>query len=218
MEPDALIVELVELLHAAMVRTARRGQGPGPRHHRRPHPPRPGPRRHHRRDRRQPSDPPRLRDQGGPARTGAPRGALRARVHRRTNAGADAGHRPAGGSSVTAAPTSAAAAPTPAAAPSPSTERVARLSYFFPAHNEEANLEGLVEEALATLPSIADTFEIIAVNDGSRDAHPRDRRRARRPPPGRRPGGPPRRQPGLRCGAADRIRVRPLRPRGLHRR
>ena len=48
-------------------------------------------------------------------------------------------------------------------------QRVARLSYFFPAHNEEANLEGLVDEALATLPSIADTFEIIAVNDGSRD-------------------------------------------------
>jgi glycosyltransferase involved in cell wall biosynthesis len=47
--------------------------------------------------------------------------------------------------------------------------RVARLSYFFPAHNEEANLAGLVEEALATLPSIAETFEIIAVNDGSRD-------------------------------------------------
>lgn len=49
------------------------------------------------------------------------------------------------------------------------TERVARLSYFFPAHNEEANIEGLVEEALATLPSLAETFEIIAVNDGSRD-------------------------------------------------
>jgi glycosyltransferase involved in cell wall biosynthesis len=49
------------------------------------------------------------------------------------------------------------------------TERVGRLSYFFPAHNEEANLAGLVEEALATLPSLADTFEIIAVNDGSRD-------------------------------------------------
>ena len=47
--------------------------------------------------------------------------------------------------------------------------RVARLSYFFPAHNEEANLESLVEEALATLPTLADTFEIIAVNDGSRD-------------------------------------------------
>jgi glycosyltransferase involved in cell wall biosynthesis len=47
--------------------------------------------------------------------------------------------------------------------------RVARLSYFFPAHNEEANLEGLVAEALETLPSLADTFEIIAVDDGSRD-------------------------------------------------
>ena len=49
------------------------------------------------------------------------------------------------------------------------TERVARLSYFFPAHNEEANLAGLVEEALAALPDIAETFEIVAVNDGSRD-------------------------------------------------
>jgi len=48
--------------------------------------------------------------------------------------------------------------------------RVARLSYFFPAHNEEANLEGLVEEALATLPDLSETFEIIAVDDGSRDA------------------------------------------------
>jgi glycosyltransferase involved in cell wall biosynthesis len=48
--------------------------------------------------------------------------------------------------------------------------RIARLSYFFPAHNEAANLEGLVEEALASLPSLAETFEIIAVDDGSRDA------------------------------------------------
>jgi glycosyltransferase involved in cell wall biosynthesis len=48
--------------------------------------------------------------------------------------------------------------------------RVARLSYFFPAHNEEANLAALVDEALATLPSLAETFEIIAVDDGSRDA------------------------------------------------
>ena len=50
------------------------------------------------------------------------------------------------------------------------TERVARLSYFFPAHNEEANLEGLVAEALETLPTLADAFEIIIVDDGSRDA------------------------------------------------
>ncbi|HET7728299.1 MAG TPA: glycosyltransferase family 2 protein [Candidatus Limnocylindrales bacterium] len=49
------------------------------------------------------------------------------------------------------------------------TARLARLSYFFPAHNEEANLQGLVDEALEVLPTLADTFEIIAVNDGSRD-------------------------------------------------
>lgn len=50
------------------------------------------------------------------------------------------------------------------------TARVGRLSYFFPAHNEEANVRGLVDEALATLPGLAETFEIIIVNDGSRDA------------------------------------------------
>jgi glycosyltransferase involved in cell wall biosynthesis len=58
-----------------------------------------------------------------------------------------------------------AAAPGDAVAPA----RVARLSYFFPAHNEEANLEGLVAEALEALPAIAETFEIIAVDDGSKD-------------------------------------------------
>ncbi len=65
--------------------------------------------------------------------------------------------------------TTATTAAGSAAAPS---ERVARLSYFFPAHNEEANLEGLVEEALETLPTLAETFEIIAVDDGSKDATP----------------------------------------------
>jgi glycosyltransferase involved in cell wall biosynthesis len=50
------------------------------------------------------------------------------------------------------------------------TERVARLSYFFPAHNEEANVRELVAEALETLPTLAEAFEIIVVNDGSRDA------------------------------------------------
>ena len=50
------------------------------------------------------------------------------------------------------------------------TDRVARLSYFFPAHNEEANVRELVAEALATLPTLAEAFEIIVVNDGSRDA------------------------------------------------
>ena len=50
--------------------------------------------------------------------------------------------------------------------------RVPALSFFFPAHNEEANLEALVEEALAALPALADRFEIIAVDDGSKDATP----------------------------------------------
>jgi glycosyltransferase involved in cell wall biosynthesis len=53
--------------------------------------------------------------------------------------------------------------------PEPSA-RVPALSYFFPAHNEEANLEELVAEALVALPALAERFEIIAVNDGSRDA------------------------------------------------
>ncbi|HEX7398552.1 MAG TPA: glycosyltransferase family 2 protein [Candidatus Limnocylindrales bacterium] len=60
------------------------------------------------------------------------------------------------------------AAATPPVAPA----RVPALSYFFPAHNEEANLEGLVEEALAALPALADRFEIIVVDDGSKDRTP----------------------------------------------
>ena len=50
--------------------------------------------------------------------------------------------------------------------------RLPALSYFFPAHNEAANLRGLVDEALGTLPALAETFEIIIVNDGSRDETP----------------------------------------------
>ena len=60
----------------------------------------------------------------------------------------------------------------PPAAPAPSAEPVERLSYFFPAHNEEANLEPLVAEALERLPALARTFEIVIVDDGSRDATP----------------------------------------------
>jgi glycosyltransferase involved in cell wall biosynthesis len=50
--------------------------------------------------------------------------------------------------------------------------RLPELSYFFPAHNEEANLEGLVAEALEALPALAERFEIVIVDDGSRDATP----------------------------------------------
>jgi glycosyltransferase involved in cell wall biosynthesis len=61
--------------------------------------------------------------------------------------------------------------PTAAAAPASET-RLPALSYFFPAHNEAANLAGLVEEALATLPALAEEFEIVIVDDGSKDATP----------------------------------------------
>jgi glycosyltransferase involved in cell wall biosynthesis len=53
-----------------------------------------------------------------------------------------------------------------------SAARLPELSYFFPAHNEEANLRGLVAEALETLPSLAERFEILIVDDGSKDATP----------------------------------------------
>ncbi len=49
---------------------------------------------------------------------------------------------------------------------------VPELSYFFPAHDEEANLEDLVAEALETLPELAERFEILIVDDGSRDRTP----------------------------------------------
>lgn len=51
--------------------------------------------------------------------------------------------------------------------------RVPALSFFFPAHNEAENIEALVTEALEVLPRLAVEFEIIAVDDGSRDATPR---------------------------------------------
>ena len=46
---------------------------------------------------------------------------------------------------------------------------VPALSYFFPAHDEADNIEALVTEALAELPGMAERFEIICVDDGSRD-------------------------------------------------
>jgi glycosyltransferase involved in cell wall biosynthesis len=52
-------------------------------------------------------------------------------------------------------------------------QRVPALSFFFPAHNEAENIRGLVAEALEVIPTLADEFEIIAVNDGSKDDTPR---------------------------------------------
>jgi glycosyltransferase involved in cell wall biosynthesis len=44
-----------------------------------------------------------------------------------------------------------------------------KLSLVLPAHNEEDNIRFVVADALATLPDYAPEFEIIVVNDGSRD-------------------------------------------------
>ena len=49
------------------------------------------------------------------------------------------------------------------------TGRVAALSSFFPAHDEAENIEALGAEALDALPALAEVFEIIAVDDGSKD-------------------------------------------------
>lgn len=43
------------------------------------------------------------------------------------------------------------------------------LSYFFPAHNEEENIQPMVAAALEYLPTVASAFEVIVVNDGSHD-------------------------------------------------
>ena len=65
------------------------------------------------------------------------------------------------------------AAATTAAATTAAGIPLGELSYFFPAHNEAANLRGLVEEALTTLPGLAETYEIVIVDDGSKDETPR---------------------------------------------
>jgi len=46
------------------------------------------------------------------------------------------------------------------------------LSLVLPAYNEEGNIEFVVRRAIEVLPAIVDDFEIIVVNDGSRDATP----------------------------------------------
>lgn len=53
--------------------------------------------------------------------------------------------------------------------PAPETDRVRDLTFFFPAHNEEANVGRMVSEALNILPGAVDSYEIIVVDDGSTD-------------------------------------------------
>jgi glycosyltransferase involved in cell wall biosynthesis len=47
--------------------------------------------------------------------------------------------------------------------------RIPGLSVFLPSHNEEGNVERVVKSYLAELPRVTDDYEVIVVNDGSRD-------------------------------------------------
>jgi glycosyltransferase involved in cell wall biosynthesis len=51
----------------------------------------------------------------------------------------------------------------------PVTRLPGSLTLVLPAFNEEANIEAVVQDALATLPEFADAYEIVVVDDGSRD-------------------------------------------------
>lgn len=47
--------------------------------------------------------------------------------------------------------------------------RLTSLSAFFPAYNEEENVERMCDSLKVTLAQVADDYEIIIVNDGSKD-------------------------------------------------
>lgn len=51
----------------------------------------------------------------------------------------------------------------------PVTEHLSGLSFFFPARDEELNVEPMVGQALAVLPKYADRIEVTVVDDGSSD-------------------------------------------------
>lgn len=47
--------------------------------------------------------------------------------------------------------------------------KVSSLSFFFPCYNEEANVEKMIWQAQKVLSEVAEKWEIIPVNDGSKD-------------------------------------------------
>lgn len=68
--------------------------------------------------------------------------------------------------------TDAATAPDAAQPFTPAVRIPGSFSLVLPAYNEEGNIEFVVRSALGVLPTVVDDFEIIVVNDGSRDATP----------------------------------------------
>ena len=51
----------------------------------------------------------------------------------------------------------------------PPAGKLSSLTVFFPCYNEEANVERVTEAALAMCARVADDYEVIIVNDGSKD-------------------------------------------------
>jgi glycosyltransferase involved in cell wall biosynthesis len=47
--------------------------------------------------------------------------------------------------------------------------RLPGLTVFLPSHNEEGNVERVVKSFLAELPQVAERYEVVVVDDGSRD-------------------------------------------------
>lgn len=47
--------------------------------------------------------------------------------------------------------------------------KLPELSIFFPFWNEEANIDAVVEKALSIAPTVAETYEVLIVDDGSSD-------------------------------------------------
>ena len=46
------------------------------------------------------------------------------------------------------------------------------ISVFFPCHNEEGSIEALTRKTLKVLSQISDDYEVIIVDDGSKDQTP----------------------------------------------
>ncbi len=49
-------------------------------------------------------------------------------------------------------------------------EKVEEISAFFPAYNEQENIEDTVKKAVSVLEAVANQYELIVVNDGSKDS------------------------------------------------
>lgn len=47
--------------------------------------------------------------------------------------------------------------------------RLKELSVFFPAYNEEAHIQTTIETAFEILPKVAEKYEVLIINDGSKD-------------------------------------------------